>query len=95
MHGQYITSKIRQLIIEEGTFLWLSNGDLKTETESEIYRHKKRHYKEHVMEQKYYKQRHMANAGHLNFEETVDHIISPRSILNIYIYIYFNLTYAR
>jgi len=36
MHGQYTISKVRQLIREEGTFLWLSNGDLKAETESEI-----------------------------------------------------------
>jgi hypothetical protein len=32
MHGQYIISKVRQLISEEGAFLWLSKGDLKTET---------------------------------------------------------------
>ena len=34
MLGQYIT--VRQLIREEDTFLWLSKGDLKAETESEI-----------------------------------------------------------
>jgi hypothetical protein len=36
MHGQYIINRDRQLISEEDTFLWLSKGDLKAETESEI-----------------------------------------------------------
>ena len=36
MHGQYIINIDRQLIGEEDTFLWLSKGDLKTETESAI-----------------------------------------------------------
>jgi hypothetical protein len=36
MHGQYIRSLDRQLISEQDTFLWLSKGDLKAETESEI-----------------------------------------------------------
>jgi hypothetical protein len=36
MHGQYIRNMDRQLISEEETFLWLSKGDLKAETESEI-----------------------------------------------------------
>jgi hypothetical protein len=36
IHGQYIRSLDRQLISEEDTFLWLSKGDLKAETESEI-----------------------------------------------------------
>ena len=36
MHGQYIRDTDRQLISEEDTFLWLSKGDLKAETESEI-----------------------------------------------------------
>jgi len=36
MHGQYVRNIDRQLISEEDTFLWLSNGDLKAETESEI-----------------------------------------------------------
>jgi len=33
---QYIRNMNRQLISEEDTFLWLSKGDLKAETESEI-----------------------------------------------------------
>ena len=36
MHGQYIRNIDRRLISEVGTFLWLSKGDLKAETESEI-----------------------------------------------------------
>jgi hypothetical protein len=36
MHGQYIGNMDRQLISEEDTFLWLSKGELKAETESEI-----------------------------------------------------------
>jgi len=36
MHGQYIISMDRQLISEEYTFIWMSRGDLKGETESEI-----------------------------------------------------------
>jgi len=36
MHGQYLRNIDRQLISEEDTFLWLSKGDLKAETESEI-----------------------------------------------------------
>jgi hypothetical protein len=36
MHGQYIRNIHRQIISEEDTFLWLSKGDLKAETESEI-----------------------------------------------------------
>jgi len=36
MHRQYIINICRQLISEEDTFPWLSKGDLKAETESEI-----------------------------------------------------------
>jgi hypothetical protein len=36
MHGQYVRSTDKHLISEEDTFLWLSKGDLKAETESEI-----------------------------------------------------------
>jgi len=36
MHGQYVRNIDRQLIGEEDTFLWLSKGDLKAETESEM-----------------------------------------------------------
>jgi len=36
MYGQHIRNMDRQLTTEEDTFLWLSKGDLKAETESEI-----------------------------------------------------------
>ena len=36
MHGQYLRNMDRQLISEEDTLLWLSKGDLKAETKSEI-----------------------------------------------------------
>jgi septation ring formation regulator EzrA len=36
MHGQYIWNIDSQLISEEDTFLWLTKGDLKAVTESEI-----------------------------------------------------------
>ena len=36
MHGQYIRNIDRQLISEEDTFLWLSKGGIKAETEIEI-----------------------------------------------------------
>ena len=36
MNGQYVRNIDRQLIGEEDTFFWLSKGDLKAETESEI-----------------------------------------------------------
>jgi hypothetical protein len=34
MHSQYIGSMDTQLICDEDTFLWLSRGDLKGETEN-------------------------------------------------------------
>jgi hypothetical protein len=36
MYGQCIRNTDRQLIDEEDTFLWLSSGDMKAETESGI-----------------------------------------------------------
>jgi hypothetical protein len=51
MHGQYIRNKRRQLISEEDTFLWLSKGDLKAETESEIVEHKIKRYKQNITQQ--------------------------------------------
>jgi hypothetical protein len=36
MRGQYSRSMDRQHISEEDTFEWLSSGDLKRETESEL-----------------------------------------------------------
>jgi len=36
MHGQCIRNIDRKIISEEDTFLWLTKGDLKAKTESEI-----------------------------------------------------------
>jgi hypothetical protein len=73
MLGQYVRSidrqtdrqTDRQLISEEDTILWLSRGDLKSETASEIITaqdqalHTKRHTK------KYYKQKEMPNSDYV------------------------------
>ena len=48
MHGQYIRNIDRQLIGEEDTFLWLSKGDLKAETESEIAVAQTKRYKQNI-----------------------------------------------
>jgi hypothetical protein len=40
IHGQYIRNIDRQLISEEDTFLWLTKGDLKAETENKVLRNK-------------------------------------------------------
>ena len=53
MHGRYIRNIYRQLISEEDTFLWLSKGDLETETESKEWQHKTKRYKQNIMRQKY------------------------------------------
>jgi hypothetical protein len=63
MHGQYIRSIDKHLISKEDTFLWLSKGDLKAETERQ---HKTKHYKQNTMQQKYYKQKKVANANYVN-----------------------------
>jgi hypothetical protein len=36
IHGQYIITTDKQLFSQEDAFVWLSRGDLKGETESEI-----------------------------------------------------------
>ena len=53
MHGQYIRNIDSQLICEKDTFLWLSKGDLKAETESEKWKHKTKRYKRNTTQQKY------------------------------------------
>jgi len=76
MHGQYIRNTDRQLISEEDTFLWLSKGDLKVETESEIVA-----AQDQVLQTKYYATK-MLNTDrdsncrlYQQFDETTDHII--------------------
>jgi len=53
MHGQYIRNIDRQLISEEDTFLWLSKGDLKAETESVIVAAQDQARQTNIMQQKY------------------------------------------
>ena len=82
MHGQYIRNIDRELIGEEDTFLWLSKGDLKTETESEIVA-----AQDQAVQTKYYATK-ILNAETDSkcrlcqlFDETIDHIISACPIL--------------
>jgi len=82
MHGQYIRSIDRQLISEEDTFLWLSKGDLKAETEIEIVA-----TQDQALQTKYYATKilntEMDSKCKLcqQFDETIDHIISAYPIL--------------
>ena len=82
MHGQYIRNTDRQLISEEDIFIWLSKGDLKAETESEIVA-----AQDQALQTKYY----MANILNRErdskcrlcqqFYDIIDHIISARPIM--------------
>jgi len=82
MHGQYIRNIDRQLISEEGTFLWLSNGDLKAETESEIVA-----VQDQALQTEYYVTKILNTETDRKcrlcqqFDETVGHIISASPIL--------------
>jgi len=82
LHGQYIRNIDRQLISEEDTFLWLSNGDLKAETESEIVA-----AQDQALQTKYYATKILNTETDSKcrlcqqFDETVDHIISAYPIL--------------
>jgi hypothetical protein len=82
MHGQYIRSIDRQLISEEGTFLWLTKGDLKAETESEIVA-----AQDQALQTKYYATKILNTETDSKcrlchrFDETIDHIITARTIL--------------
>ena len=77
MHGQYIRNIDRQLISEEDTFLWLSKGDLKAETEGEIMA-----AQDQVLQTKYYATKILSTETDSKcilcqqFDETIDHIIS-------------------
>jgi hypothetical protein len=82
MHGQYIINIDKQLISEEDTFLWLSKGDLKAETESEIVAaqdqtRQTKYYPTKILQTEKYSKCRLCN----QFEETVDHIMSARPIL--------------
>ena len=76
LHGQYIRNIDRQLISEEDTLLWLSKGDLKAETESEIVA-----AQDQALQTKHYATK-MFNTEtdskcrlYQQFDETIDHII--------------------
>ena len=75
MHGQYITNIDRQVIGEEDTFLWLSKGDLKAETEIVA-------AQDQVLKTKYYVTKILNTETDSKcrlcqqFDETIDHIIS-------------------
>jgi flagellar biosynthesis chaperone FliJ len=82
MHGQYIRSLDRQLIGEEDTFLWLSEGDLKAETESEIVA-----AQDQVLQTKHYATKILNTQTDSKcrlckqFDETMEQIISGNRIL--------------
>ena len=82
MHGQYLRNIDRQHISEEDTFLWLSKGDLKAETESEIVA-----AQDQALQTKYYATKILSTETDSKcrlcqqFDETIDHIISTCPIL--------------
>jgi hypothetical protein len=82
MHGQYIRNIDRQLISEEDTSFWLSKGDLKAETESEIVA-----AQEQAIQTKYYATKILNTETDSKyrlcqqFDETVEHIISACPVL--------------
>jgi hypothetical protein len=82
MHGQYIRSRDRQLISEKYTFVWLSKGDVKAETESEIVA-----AQDQAIQTKYYSTKILNTETESKcrlcqkFDETIDHIISVWPIL--------------
>ena len=82
MYGQYIRNIDRQLIGEEETFLWLSEGDLKAETEIEIVA-----AQDQALQTEYYVTKIFNTETDSKcrlcqqFEETTDHIISACLIL--------------
>ena len=82
LHGQSIRNIDRQLISEEDTFLWLSKGDLKAETESEIVA-----AQDQALQTKYYATK-ILNTGTDSkrrlcqiFDVTIEHIITACPIL--------------
>jgi len=82
MHGKYIRNTDRQLISEGDTLLWLSKGDLKAETESEIVAAQDR-----ALQTKYYATKILNTETDSKcrlcqqFGKTIDHIISACPIL--------------
>jgi hypothetical protein len=81
MHGQYIRSMDRHLIRGEDMLLWLSSGELKGETDSEIIAAQDQALPPNIMQQKYYTQKQTANVDCKQFDETVEQIISGCPVL--------------
>ena len=81
-HGQYIRNMDRQLISDEDTFLWLSKGDLKAETESKTVA-----AQDQTLNTKYYATKILHTQTDTKcrlcqqLDETIDHIISAYPIL--------------
>ena len=82
IHGQYIRNIDRQFISEEYTFLWLSKGELKAETESDIVA-----AQDQALQTKYYATK-ILNTETVSkcrlcqqFDEAIDHTVSACSIL--------------
>jgi hypothetical protein len=82
MHGQYIRNIDRQLISEEDMFLWLTKGDVKAETESEIVA-----AQDQALQTKYYATKILNTETDSKcrlcqqFDETIEHIISACPVL--------------
>jgi len=82
MRGQYIRNRDRQFVSEADTLLWLSKGDLKAETESEIVA-----AQDQALQTKYYATKILKTQTDSKcrlcqqFDETIDHIISTCPIL--------------
>jgi len=82
MHRQYIRNKGGQLISEEDKFLWLSKGDLKVETGSEIVA-----AQDQALQTKYHATKILNTQSDIKcrhceqFDETIGHTISTCPIL--------------
>jgi len=81
MHGQCIKSTDRQLVREGDTFMWLSRGDLKRETKSEIMA-----AQDQVLQTKYNATKILPTTDSKyrlskQLDETVEHIIATYPIL--------------
>jgi len=82
MHGQYVRNIDRQLISVEDMFLWLSKGDLKAETESEIVA-----AQDQALQTNYYTTKILNTETESKcrlcqqFDETTDHIILACPVL--------------
>ena len=82
VNGQYIRNIDRQVIGEEDMYLWLSKGDLKAETGSEIVA-----AQDQALQTKYYATKILNTETDSKcrlwqqFDETIDHIISACPML--------------